>query len=137
MEINRLFIYLHQEKQNTMDFKILSAKEYSIKLKATIQSTGKLGFTESTAKALELTKESGVKFAINDKEELFLINCKQCDEDAFKVLKGGDYFSANTKGLFDNLGLDYKANNIIFDMIKEDNNDMEVYKLLKREKPRK
>lgn len=128
---------MHQEKQNTMDFKILSAKEYSVRLKATIQSTGKLGFTEATAKALELSKDSGVKFAINDKEELFLINCKQCDEDTFKVLKGGDYFSANTKGLFDNLGYDYKSNNIIFDMIKENNDDMEVYKLLKREKPRK
>ena len=120
-----------------MNFKILSAKEYSVKLKATIQATGKLGFTEATAKALSLTKDSGVKFAINDAGELFLINCKQCDEDAFKVLKGGEYFSANTKGLFDNLGFDYKSNSIIFDMIKEDNEGIEVYKLLKREKPRK
>ena len=80
-----------------MDFKILSAKNYSVKLKVTIQSTGKLGFTEATAKALKLSKDSGVKFAMNDKEELFLINCEQCDEDAFKVLKGGDYFCVNTK----------------------------------------
>ena len=120
-----------------MDLKILSAKNYSAKLKATIQATGKLGFTEVTAKALELTKDSEVKFATNDKGDLFLINCKQCDEETFKVLKGGDYFSVNTKGLFDSLGLNYKSNSIIFDMIKEDNPEMEVYKLLKREKPRK
>ncbi len=121
-----------------MEFKILSAKEFDIKLKATIHSTGKLGFTELTAKQLNLTKESGVKFATSedDNETLYLINCKDNDEDSFKVLKSGVYFSVNTKALFDNLGYDYKTNNIIFDMMREPNNEMEVYKLIKREKPR-
>lgn len=122
-----------------MGFKILSAKEFSIKLKATIHSTGKFGFTEITARELNLTKESGIKFATdeNDSKTLYLINCKLCDEDAFKVMKAGDYYSINTKAMFDTLGYDYKSKNIIFDIIKEDNDEMEIYKLLKREKPRR
>ena len=37
-----------------MKLQILSAKEYNVKLKATIHSTGKLGFTEATAKELDI-----------------------------------------------------------------------------------
>ena len=107
-----------------MKLRILSAKEYNVKLKATIHSTGKLGFTEVTAKELKLTTESGVKFAMSEENELYLISCPARDEDAFKVLKAGDYFSVN-------------ANNIMFDMIKDIVDDMEVYKLIKREVPRK
>lgn len=126
-----------------MKLQILSAKEYTVKLKATIHATGKLGFTEATAKELELTAESGVKFAQNEEEDLYLINCPVRDEDAFKVLKAGAYFSVSTKTLFDSLGYDYKNYNIMLDMIKEIIDGQEVYKLVKREvkrekkKPRK
>ena len=107
-----------------MKLQILSAKEYNVKLKATIHSTGKLGFTEATAKELKLTTESGVKFAMSEDNELYLINCPARDDDAFKVLKAGDYFSVNTKALFDSLGYDYRKNNIMFDMVKEVVDDM-------------
>lgn len=120
-----------------MRLQILSAKKYNVKLKATIHSTGKLGFTEITAKELKLTTESGVKFAMNENHELYLINCPTRDDDAFKVLKAGDYFSVNAKALFDSLGYDYRKNNIMLDMVKEVVDDMEVYKLIKREVPRK
>lgn len=120
-----------------MELTILSAKEYVVKLKATIHSSGKLGFTETTAKELKLTKQSGIKFANDNEKNLYLINCASYDEDSFRVLSTGNYFSVNAKVLFDNLGYDYKSKNIIFDIVKEKNEDMEVYKLLKREKPRK
>ena len=123
-----------------MALKILSAKEYNIKLKGTIHSTGKLGFTEATAKELRLTEQAAVKFAVDDEDSdtLYLINCKTPDDDAFRVLKAGAYFSVNAKSLFDALGLDYKTNNIMFDMVKVDHMGAgEIYKLLKRENPRK
>lgn len=126
-----------------MGLQILSAKEYAVKLKATIHATGKLGFTEATAKELGLTPESGVKFAQNEAGDLYLINCPVRDEDAFKVLKAGAYFSVSTKTLFDSLGYDYQNYNIMLDMIKETIDGQEVYKLVKREvkrekkKPRK
>ena len=74
---------------------------------------------------------------MSEENELYLINCPTRDEDAFKVLKAGDYFSVNTKALFDSLGYDYRKSNIMFDMIKETVDEMEVYKLIKREVPRK
>ena len=96
-----------------------------------------MGLTEATAKELCLTTESGVKFAQSDSGDFYLINCPEMDDDAFKVLKAGDYFSVNAKALFDSLGYDYVSNNIMFDMVKEVIDNQEVYKLIKREKPRK
>lgn len=123
-----------------MALKILSAREFSVKLKATIHSTGRLGFTEATARELKLSKDSAVKFAQDESDEnvLYLINCVAADEDSFKVTSAGNYFSVNTKALFDNLGYNYKSKNIMFDLVREKGiEDMEVYKLLKRENPRK
>ncbi len=123
-----------------MGLKIISAKEFSVKLKATIHSSGRLGFTEATARELSFAKDSAIKFAVDEDDSgiLYLINCKEADDDAFKVNSAGLYFSVNAKPLFDSLGYDYKKKNIMFDMVREkDIEDMEVYKLLKREKPRK
>ena len=67
-----------------MAIMILSAKEYGKKLKATIQASGKLGFTEQTAEELRLGEDNvGIKFG-KDGEKLYLIRVGSCDEDAFK-----------------------------------------------------
>jgi hypothetical protein len=122
-----------------MGLKILSAKKFNVNLKCSIHSTGKLGFTDGTMKALELSEKSGVKFAQDDMNEeiLYLINCKETDEDAFKVNKAGNYFYVNAKSLFDNLRFDYRKNTIIFDMVEVPEEGVGVYKLIKRMKPRK
>jgi len=126
-----------------MRIKILSAKDYDVKLKCTIHATGKLGFTESTSNRLRFDEKSAVKFGLDeeDEETLYLVNAKTKDEDSFSVNKIGDYYSVNAKTLFDNLGLDYANNIISFDMIEVKSDDFnkgeEVYKLIKKEKPRK
>lgn len=122
-----------------MGFTILSAKDYSQKLKASIHATGRLGFTEATAGTLGLTKDSCVSFAKDDAEDvLYMINNVADTPDAFKVLKSGAYFSVNTKSLFDALDYDYKKKNIMFDLVRDNNYpDQEVYKLNKRDLPRK
>ena len=43
----------------------------------------------------------------------------------------------NAKGLFDLLGLDYKKNNIMFDMVEVKELGENVYKLNMRSMPRK
>lgn len=120
-------------------YPILSAKAYNTKLKCTIHSSGKLGFTEETAKQLKFNESSSVMFATDNEDEtvLYLFNVKGTNEDAFKIYKAGAYFYVNTKILFDSLKYDYTNNTIIFDMmeIKDDKN--EIYKLNKREKLRK
>ena len=126
-----------------MALKKFNANEYKVKLKATIHSSGKLGFTDATARVLGLDTSGGIVFATEDGEQnekekpLYLICCKVFEDGAFKVTKAGNYFSVNAKGLFDSLGYDYKKNTIIFDMIQAKEEGENVYKLVKREKPKK
>lgn len=121
-----------------MNLKIFSAREYNARLKCTIHSSGKLGFTDETARELGISTDSGIKFAADDDGGLFLINCrKDKDEDAFEVGKSGAYYFVNAKPLFDSLGLDYKNEVIMFDLSRVKHEEMEIYKLNKRSKPRK
>ena len=65
------------------------------RLKATIQRTGKLGFTEATAIHLQFKENSIVQFAEDDQNKgtLYLINAPDSqDETVFKVCKAGRYF---------------------------------------------
>ena len=57
-----------------MAIRILSAKLFATKLKATIRSSGKLGFSEATAKILDLESGKFAKFAKDtDSGLLYLI----------------------------------------------------------------
>lgn len=119
--------------------KILSAKTYGIKLKATIQATGKLGFPKNTSDVLGFETRKYIKFAQGDDDdkELYLIVSESENEDAFKLSISSGYYSLNTKGLFDALDLDYKNKTIIFDLqrIVSLDNELEgdVYKMVYRE----
>ncbi len=115
--------------------------EASRKLKCTIQSSGKLGFTEATAKYLRLDKVQAVKFATddNEKDTLYLINdVPESDAKAFKVCHAGTYYHVNAKRLFEDLNLDFESYKIMFDLKRDPKyEDIEVYKMLKRVLPRK
>lgn len=115
--------------------------ESSGKLKCTIQQTGRLGFTDATAKQLRLHEVDAVQFARDDQENdtLYLVNdVSKSGPNAFKVCKAGMYYYVNTKHLFEELGLDFESNTIIFDLKREPKyKEMEVYKMTKRELPRK
>lgn len=122
------------KKHRYMQLTLLSVKQFSKKLKATIHSTGRFGFTDTTAKELRLTKDSGIKFLTDENNQLYIINCHECDEDAFPVLCSKDYFSVNTKVLFDNLGYDYVHRKYIFDMVRvKEETDCELYRLILRD----
>lgn len=125
-----------------MKLHTLSAKRFQTKLKATIQSTGRLGFTDKTAKELRFENGSHVKFLSDDEsKELYMAKVTGEDEDAFEVRKSGDYFYVATKRLFDELGFDYKKENIMFDLVRKPSIDEEaggeVYKMDKRSLPRR
>jgi hypothetical protein len=120
-----------------MELEIISAKKFSVKLKCALHSSGKLGFTDETSKTLGFETGMGVKFAQDKEGELYLINNKKMDEDSFKLCKAGSYYYIRAMQLFDSLGYDYRKENIIFDMIKVEGENEEIYKLNKRSKPRK
>lgn len=124
-----------------MILQILSAKRFQTKLKATIQSTGRLGFTDKTAKELQFVNGSHVKFLSDESKGLYMAKVTGENEDAFEVRKSGDYFYVATKRLFDELGFDYKKENIMFDLVRKSSLDEEaggeVYKMNKRSLPRR
>lgn len=124
-----------------MGIEILSARNYQAKLKATIQATGRLGFTDETAKALRLEAGTPMKFGRDSENDvLYLARLKERDDDAFEVRKSGDYYYLSTRSLFDTLGYDYRSRSIIFDFARAASLDGlfggEVYKLCKRERKR-
>lgn len=120
-----------------MAYTVLSASKYISKLKATIHTSGKLGFSDNTAKTLGFDKypDCFVQFAQDDDNPsiLYLINRTNDDGDSFKVCKSGLYYFVNAKLMFDALGIDYANKTIIFDMIKLQEENNEVYKMIKRE----
>jgi hypothetical protein len=125
--------------QLELDF--FNASEFETRLKCTIQKTGKLGFNESAIKKLHLNENKSIKFGkskdIQDVESLYMVILDGVESEAFKVNKAGTYYYLNTKGLFDKLGYDYSVKTIMFDIIEVANGVSAIYKLIKREVPRK
>ena len=103
-----------------MALKILSAKQFTTKLKVTIQASGRLGFTSETATALDLKSVKFAKFAQDDENGyLYLIIIDKGSDDAFPVRENGGYFFVATKVMFDTLGFNYENGNIMFDLIRQ------------------
>ena len=117
---------------------IIKTSDFNVKLKVTIHSSGRLGFTADTAEKLRLSEQTFVKFAKDDENdnELFMIFVAEADEDTFKVIKSGKYFYLATTAMFQSFGYDFKKYNFMFDMVRMTDYDEivngKVYKLNKR-----
>lgn len=110
-----------------MAITIISAKQFTTKLKATIQASGRLGFTEDTAKVLDFPSGKFVKFAQDDENGiLYLIIINEGSEDAFSIRESSGYFYVPAKQMFDMLGFDYENNNIMFDLIRQPSLDSDL-----------
>lgn len=125
-----------------MAIRILSAQKYGAKLKATVQASGKLGFTAKTAQELSLKDSKSIRLAQDEDDNvLYLCVLQSQESDSFKLLCSSGYYSINTCRLFKDMGMDYKNNLIIFDLSREPSLDEVIggkaYKMSKREKPRK
>lgn len=99
---------------------VFNAKQLTQKLKATIQRSGKLGFTAETIEQLKLNNEVSIRIAADDtrKDVLYMAVVPRTCEDAFPVVKTGIYFYLNTKQLFDEIRMDYTKFNIMFDLTR-------------------
>ena len=107
-----------------MAITILSAKQFATKLKATIQASGRLGFTAETATVLGLESGKFAKFAKDDeKESLYLIIINESNEDAFEIRVSSGYYYVPTKVMFDTLGFNYENGNIMFDLVRQPSYD--------------
>jgi hypothetical protein len=103
-----------------MAITIISAKRFATKLKATIQRSGRLGFTEETARYMNLADEKFAKFAQDDESgTLYLIIMNKGNEDCFEIRSSSGYYFVPAKMMFDSLGMDYEQNVIMFDLVRK------------------
>lgn len=122
--------------------KRFDAQQYTVRLKATIQSTGKLGFTFDTMEMLKLTPECSIYLAPDDsnKKVMYMSVLRERKEDAFPVLSAGKYVYLNTRQLFETLNIDYTNNVNFFDLTRYEEGDEimegECYKMTRRDRPR-
>ena len=121
--------------------RILSVKQFSSRLKVTIQSSGRLNFTEDTTKTLGIVENTPIKFALDDENDntLYLIIASDSnDEDAFRARKSGSYYYVPTKNLFDALGIEYEGKSLGYDLIRAESHDTELggmaFKMSQRDK---
>ena len=126
-----------QQNLRIMGITILSAKQFATKLKATIQASGRLGFTSETANALDFKSGKFAKFAKDDEKDLlYLIIINEESEDAFSIRESSGYFYVPTKVMFDTLGFNYENGNIMFDLVRQPSldNDLQgqVYRMKQR-----
>jgi hypothetical protein len=107
-----------------MAITVLSAKQFATKLKATIQASGRLGFTAETATVLGLESGKFAKFAKDDENDsLYLIIINEPNEDAFEIRVSSGYYYVPTKVMFDTLGFNYENGNIMFDLVRQPSYD--------------
>ena len=127
LEEKRLFIIFAAKFKKLMAIKILSAKQFATTLKATIHKTGRLGFTDDTAKALDFKSGKFAKFAQDDENgSLYLIIISEGSEDAFSVRESSGYYYVSTKVMFDTLGFEYETGNIMFDLVRQPSLDNDL-----------
>ena len=120
-----------------MEFTIIDAQQFATKLKATIQASGRLGFTADTATALGLESGKFARFAQDDENgSLYLIINSERSEDAFEIRVSSGYYYVPTKVMFDMLGYDYENNNIMFDLVRQPSYDDDLKGQVYQMKPR-
>lgn len=122
-----------------MKLQLFNAAEFGKPLKVTIQSTGRLGFTDLTAHKLELDTDTYVRFYIDEDnvDRPIVEFIRMEDHSGYRVMKSGQYFYLSTSAFFQRLGFDYNSGTIICDLHDdaearaELHNDM-VYRLVRR-----
>jgi len=120
-----------------MKLKFIKAEDTEHNAKATVHTTGKLGFSSDAIEFLQLTEVKTIQFAQNEDDEndlnLYAVIYSSAQEGAFKINKAGEYFYVNTKNLFDTLGIDYKNTRVIYDLVNGEYEGTPIIKMLRRE----
>lgn len=124
-----------------MKLKFIKAQEIDRNVKATIHSNGKLGFSSEAARKLDLIGDTkAILIGLNEDEEdgnLYIKTLMGRNEDAFNIIKAGDYFYVNTKAFFDSYNIDYKNSRVIYDIVDFTYEGDQMFKFIKREVKKK
>lgn len=140
MQTNEIFIFARFLKESKMKLNFHNASELDKNVKATVHKTGKTGFSFAAIKALKFDENRYMRIATNEDTEdknLYVEIHNTEDKESFKIAKSGDYYYADTKALFDKLGLNYLENTIIYDITPFKYENKDYFKFIRREKGRK
>ena len=123
-----------------MKINFFKADEIDRNIKCSIHKSGKLGFSSTAIDKLGLSTGKSVMIGVNEEDSeddnLYMSVEDGVKEEAFKISRAGEYYYANTKALFDKIGIDYRAKTIIYDIVDFEYEGVKMYKLIKREKKR-
>lgn len=106
--------------------KILSIKDYSDKLNATVQLSGRLVFSGETATALQLDDKKEIVFAQGDDDKLYCSFPQEELADSFKIRKSGNFFYVPTVNLFKALSINFEEYKISFNLVRDPAKDEEM-----------
>ena len=110
-------------------------------VKATVQRTGRLGFSAGAIKLLNINTDSLFKIGKKklegnetETQTLYLIPVEVEDEHTFKAVKAGVYYYLKIKRLLNQLNIDFRNENVIFDIDEVNENGKCFYKLHRKKK---
>lgn len=135
-------IFKQNERLFMIKLKQIAAEEDRGIVKATIQKSGRFGFSLGAINELVLEDKKSISIFVNEDDStdnsLYIKVNEEKEEDAFTVKKAGIYYYLNTKTFFDKLNVNYqdKSITIIFDIIEFDNDGENYFKLIRRDKKR-
>jgi hypothetical protein len=105
-------------------------------VKATVHKTGKLGFSSGASKFMKLDHAKlfnvGLNKADKGDKNLYFVPTSEETGKTFKVIKAGDYYYIFIKNILMELRIDYKNENVIYDIEEIKNGDSNYYKLMRR-----
>jgi hypothetical protein len=121
-----------------MKFTIVNLSEVNSKAKATVHTSGKLGFNSEAAELMKLIDDSSFMVAYDGEKgsfkNLYLLPESSEQSNTMKVQKSSGYYALPLAGVFNMLELDYVNYKIIFDVILDEHEGKTIYKLKKRPK---
>lgn len=118
--------------------KIVDASKFVGKCKATVQRSGRLGFTETAQSEMNLQLNSRLLASEISDDDLAVVVLPPDtkDERGFLIKRSGVYFSVNMKAFFDRKGVDYRSltERTIYDIVRleETYQGLPVFKFTKR-----
>jgi len=119
-----------------MKIKFFTPKIMRGRVKCTVHSNGKLGFSQAAIKRFGINDNHYAKIGINEEDvkdtSLYMLLTRTPDEESFKINSAGNYYYLNTRNLFDELNIDYKKMKIIYDIEEIKHENQIIYKLNRR-----
>lgn len=117
---------------------MLDAERLSRIARATVQNSGRLGFSADSTDLMGLAPNKRLLVSECGEKDLAVVIGDESDKRGFVIKQTGAYFYVRMKNYFDENGIDFKKTSIIYDIteMKEQFEGRPVFKLSRRDSKR-